>query len=646
MPLIIIESPNKVKKFREYTGFKVMATGGHFRDLPDGAINVDMETYEPLFAVMPKKEKLPEQLKKAAKGEVVFLATDPDREGEAISHHVHEVIRGLYKEAYRIEVREITKGGIKEALSKAVPFADRSIGAYNAFLGRRVADRLVGFILSPRASRGMRVKGMSIGRVQTVALRLVVEKERDIRDHAAKPYWLVAIEVAKDGQEFLAYHTVGRIDDRSVADGIISKVARASYASVRSVERQSKKSNPKPPFTTASLQMAASSQLGISPGKAMDLAQALFEAGLISYHRTDSVRLADDIIENIRTLVTAEYGKDCVPEKPVKHTSKASQADAHEGIRPTAILPLANAKKLLAAEGLASEDHLALYELIWKRTVASQMSSAIYELTTVILEAEREIFKGVGRVLAFDGFKRVYGAEEEEEKKGEGEDQELPPLGEGDLLAFRQEILIEKKTKASPRYSEAGLIEKLESLGIGRPSTYASILGAITKRGYVESRKRMLVPTEKGEKLFDWAEQNCTWVVDYDMTREMEDVLDAVEEGEVDWHEFAREIHGKMGDGKQVAPVAGPTPNQIEYAGKIAHATGSEIPEVVLTDRKKLSEWIDSNRPERTQGQLSPKQLQIIQKHAPEEVRQQVAGGDYQSGKQFVDDYFRRKERA
>ncbi len=648
MPLVVIESPNKIKKFQEYTGFKVCATGGHFRDLPAGGINVDLDTYEGVFEIIPGKEKNVAKLKEMAKGQTLYLASDPDREGEAISRWVEKETRGLYKEAFRIEVREITKNGIKHALTNAVPFAETNVGTFHAFMGRRITDRLVGYLLSPKASRELATKGLSIGRVQTVALRLVVEREKEIRAHKSAPYWFVTIEVAKDGQEFIAYHVNGRYDELTDAQKVIEKVSLASYATCKKVEKQTKKRNPSPPFTTASLQMASSTKLGIAPEKTMSLAQDLFEAGLITYHRTDSVRLADDIIDSIRLMVIAEYGKDCVPAKAFKHTAKNTQADAHEGIRPTSILPIANARKLLAAESLAGAEHLALYDLIWKRTIASQMSPSIYELTTVDLEVEGELFKGVGRVLVFDGFQRVYSVEDEEEKKGDDE-QIIPFLEQEDLLAFRGEGLVEKKTKAPGRYSEAGLIEKLESLGVGRPSTYASILGSITRRGYVEVKKRMLVPTGIGENLFDWADNTCRWVVDYEMTKGMEETLDLVEQGKAVWQDFVRDVHERMGFEKPSQTLPGgdaPTEKQVAYAERIAKNSGANLPDKTKKSRKALSDWINKHKEPESDAKLSglsEKQLKTIKNFAPAEVKERVAAGDTKAGKDFLDSHFAAK---
>lgn len=655
MPLIVIESPNKVKKFVEYTGFKVLATKGHYRDLPASGMNVDMDTYEGNFEIVSGKEDTVSKMKQMAKGQTVYLASDPDREGEAISHHIEMDIRGLYKEALRIEVREITKSGIKEAIANAVPFADVNHGTFDAFKGRRITDRLVGYLLSPKASKGLNMKGLSIGRVQTVALRLVVEREREIRAHKAKAYWFVAIEVSKDGCDFLAFHTHGRFDDLAEAQEILGRVSEASYAICTAVEKQQKKSNPKPPFTTASLQMAASSRLGLAPERTMSLAQQLFEAGLITYVRTDSVKIADDIVESIRSLVMGEYGKECVPAKPIVHKSANSQSEAHEGIRPTSIFPIANARKLLIEEGLKSEEHQKLYELIWKRTIASQMTPAIYELTTVDMEAEQEPFKGTGRVLVFDGFQRVYNVEDDDERKSSDEnDQILPFLEAEDLLAFREERLVEKKTKAPPRYSEAGLIEKLESLGVGRPSTYASILGSITRRLYVEVKKRMLQPTALGEQLIDWSAESCPWVLDYEMTKDMEESLDRVESGEIDWKAVVKEVHGKMGFEKPVqftsssgASDSAPSDKQIQYAERIAKAKGVKLSDKTKKSRKELSAWIDKNKPEegetlsRPQG-LSEKQMKLIGKLAPKAIKDLVVGGDLKAGRDFLNSHFKK----
>ena len=490
MALVIIESHSKVKKFAGYTGYKVIATGGHFRNIPVKGMNINMETYEPVFAIMPGKEKDVANLKKMAKGQTVFLATDPSREGEAVAYFVEEEIRGLYKDIFRIDVREMTRLGISNALLRAIPFGGNKTGKFEAFLGRRVADRLVGYIESPKASRDLGIKGLSIGRVQTLVLGLVVEREREIREHRNSLYWQVAIKVAKDGIDFDAFHSHGRFEDKTKAQKVISKISDASYAVCKSVENITRHSNPRPPFTTASLQMAASSSLGVSPDKTMRIAQDLFEHGLITFPSTDSVLVVDEMVESIRNLITAEYGKEYVPGKPIKHINKKSQADLHQSIRPTSIFPLSVAKKWLMTEGLTTSNHILLYEMIWKRTVASQMCPATHETTTAVLEVDGEVFKGVGRVQLSDGFLRLYCGEENDLQQKDDNGQLMPFLSTNDLLAFRQEILVEKTSKTPGRYSEAGLIERLESLGIGRHQHMPLRSHQLQKEGTWSQRSR------------------------------------------------------------------------------------------------------------------------------------------------------------
>jgi len=598
MPLVIIESQKKIKRFVEYTGLPVIATGGHFRELPASGINVDLDTFEPTFSIIPGKEKIIEKLKQMVRGEVIYVATDPDREGAAFAHFIHFETSGLYKEAYRVEVREITKSGIEEAFARAVPFEKMSLSAFNAFLGKRVADRLVGYLLSPQVSKDLGTRRLSIGRVQTLALRLIVEREREIRLHEASLYWVSAIEVSKDNKEFLAYHVNGSFDDKSVAMRIAEKVALASYAVCRHANTLVKKSNPWPSFTTASMQMAASSKFGMRPEKTMQLALDLFEAGLITFHITDSVRLSDEIIGDIRALVTDLYGERYLPDPSINQSVKKPRVGGREGIRPTLIHPFVDAGKRLEDEGLASPEHILLYELIWRRTIASQMAAAVYCTNTVFLEAEGEWFKGVGRVLAFDGFQRVYSGEYEPAKKLDVI-QDVPLMDKDTLLAFRGEFLEEKKRKSPPRYSEAGLIERLESLGVGRPSTYAGTLSSICRRGYVEISKKMLHPTGIGEKIIDWAEQHCNWLVDYDMTKTMEETLDQIEQGRAEWKDFVRGLHGRIEFLKtdQRLNENAPSKEMINYANKIGQMKDIKVPMDVMLSRAKLSSWIAKNKP-------------------------------------------------
>lgn len=593
--LIIVESPTKAKKIQSILKVKTISTVGHFKDLPDASIGVDLKSYEPTFVYHEKKANLPKELRAAAKGETVMLAGDPDREGYAISRHIHEEVKAVAKECLRMEIYEVTEKGLKESLAKAVPFENTNAGLYNAFLGRRIGDRLVGYILSPIASRSLRGK-YSVGRVQSPAVRLVVDREREIRSFVPSPYWTLDIQLDKDGTQFLARHVKGKFEQIADAEAIITAIREQSHALAVKVERKEVRQSPKPPFTTVDLQAAAAVRLKYAPEQSMKLAQALFDHGIITYHRTDSVRMDEAFIAEIREFLEKALGSDYLPSKPNQHKSKNSQADAHEGIRPTHMHSVAEISNVIKNEGLTQE-HARLYELIFKRAVASQMSPARFDSTVMLFEVAGERFKASGRVLTFDGFLRVYAElDDEKEKKGEDEKlQLLPPVEPDELVVKLGEVLDEKKTKPPGRFTLGSLVKELERLGIGRPSTYAAITKNITDRGYVKEEKGKVVPMPPGETLIDYLRAQHAWVIDYELTSKMESFLDLVVENKETWQRFCRGIHHKTGFA--VPPVrgtgGGPSEGQLKYANDLAVRNGLTIPEEILKSGKELSIWIE-----------------------------------------------------
>ena len=462
--LIIVESPTKAKKIQSLIKVKAMSTVGHFKDLPEASIGVDLATYEPTFVYHEKKAHLPKELRSAARGETVMLAGDPDREGYAISCHIYEEVKEVAKECLRMEIYEVTEKGLKESLARAVPFENTNSGLYNAFLGRRIGDRLVGYILSPIASKTLR-SSYSVGRVQSPAVRLVVDREREIRNFTSTPYWMLDIQLDKDGTTFLARHMAGKFLQKSDAQLIIDAIKAETEALAEKVEKKEVKQSAKPPFTTVDLQAAAAARLKFTPEQTMKLAQSLFDHGITTYHRTDSVRMDDAFVTEIREFLGKSLGSSYLPAKPNQHISKNSQAEAHEGIRPTHMHSVADIPAIIRKEGL-TQDHARLYELIFKRAVASQMAPARYDSTVMIFTVAGERFKAAGRVLIFDGFLKVY-AEVDEEKEKKGDDdklQLLPPVAVGELVPKRSEILDEKKTKPPGRFTLGSLVKELERL--------------------------------------------------------------------------------------------------------------------------------------------------------------------------------------
>jgi DNA topoisomerase-1 len=593
--LIIVESPTKAKKIQSILKVKVMSTVGHFKDLPDKQIGVDLTTYEPTFVYHEKKANLPDELRVAARGETVMLAGDPDREGYAISCHIYEEVKAVAKECLRMEIFEVTEKGLKESLSRAVPFEQTNSGLYSAFLGRRIGDRLVGYILSPIASKCLR-SSYSVGRVQSPAVRLVVDREREIRAFTAAPYWMLDIRLDKEGTTFLARHMKGKFEQKVDAEAIIAAIKAESHARAEKVEKKEVKQSPKPPFTTVDLQAAAAVRLKFTPEQTMKLAQGLFDQGVITYHRTDSVRMDEAFIGEIREFLGTTLGSDYLPPKPNQHKSKNSQAEAHEGIRPTHMHSLGEIPAVIRKEGLTA-DHARLYELIFKRAIASQMAAARYDLTVMIFTVAGERFRASGRILTFDGFLKVYAeVDEESEKKGEEEKlQLLPAVETGELVVKVEELLEEKKSKPPGRFTLGSLVKELERLDIGRPSTYAAITKNITGRGYVREEKGKVVPMPAGETLIDFLREKHPWVIDYALTRKMENFLDLVVENKESWQRFCKGVHNKMGF--FVPPLRasgdGPSDAQLRFATSLAQKNSLVIPEETLKSGKALSIWIE-----------------------------------------------------
>ncbi|GFO67124.1 hypothetical protein GMLC_07030 [Geomonas limicola] len=623
--LIIVESPTKARKIQSILKSKTMSTVGHFKDLPESSLGVDLLSYQPNFVYHDRKKDLPRELRKAAQGETVMLAGDPDREGYAISNHVFEEVHQVAKACLRLEIFEVTEKGLKEALSRAVPFERTNAGLYHAFLGRRVGDRLVGYLLSPQASRDLRGK-FSVGRVQSPAVRLVVDREREIRAFVPAPYWILSILLEKNGTRFSARHLRGKFEVQAEAQAIVEAIQGERFALTEKVQRRETRQSPKPPFTTVDLQAAAAARLKLAPEQTMRLAQALFEQGLITYHRTDSVRMADEFIAELRAFLTGTLGAHYLPDKPNRFASKNSQADAHEGIRPTHMHSLNEIAALISREGLTAE-HARLYDLIFRRAVASQMAPALYDATTLLFEVAGEKFKANGRVLKFDGFLKVY-SDSEEEKEPRGEEdplQALPEVAVGELVPKLGESLDEKKTKPPGRFTFGSLVKELERLEIGRPSTYASITKNITDRGYVREEKGKVVPLPPGETLVDYLREKHPWVIDYDLTRRMEGFLDLVVENKETWQRFCKGVHAKMGYAKPVERGEGSSPSegQLRYARALADKLKLELPESVLKSGREISAWIDAAK---NPAKAEPAQKSAAGKTAAKPARKSTRG--------------------
>ena len=505
--LVVVESPAKARTINKYLGrnFLVKASLGHVKDLPKKTLGVDLEKdFEPVYEVIPSKQKVVQELKQAARqAEAIYLAADPDREGEAICEHLAEVLANN-KPVYRVLFNEITKKGIEQAFRNPTQIDQHLVAAQQA---RRILDRLVGYQISPLLWDRVR-RGLSAGRVQSVALRLVVEREREIRAFQKREYWTIGAHLeatkppvfdARLAKRITGAGEGGRLQLAEVEipneeqARALEEALRAEPFVVHSVNRREKRRNPVPPFITSKLQQEASRKLRFSAKRAMMLAQRLYEGmelgpegsvGLITYMRTDSTRVSADALAEAREFVRTDYGAAYLPAEPIVYKTKKGAQDAHEAIRPTSVLrtPESVAKYL-------GEDELKLYRLIWQRFVASQMNPALFDHTAIDVRAGDFLLRATGSVLKFDGFLKVY--QEGKDVKDE-EDEELrhklPPVNQGEVLKALKITPEQHFTEPPPRYNEATLVKDLEEKGIGRPSTYAAILSTIQDREYVEKR--------------------------------------------------------------------------------------------------------------------------------------------------------------
>jgi len=563
--LVIVESPAKAKTIGKYLGkdFDVQASIGHIMDLPKNDIGVELKkrTFEPTLIVSPGKEKLVEQLKKAAlKADHIYLAPDPDREGEAIAYHLAlqlGINAAQKKKIQRVTFNEITKKAVQEAFKHARDVDQDLVDAQQT---RRVLDRLVGYQVSPLLWDKVR-RGLSAGRVQTVAVRLIVEREREIGAFKPVEYWTLDAQLHPQGRNPESFTarlvgidgkraTVETVNTPSLPDGVSSKEAVAELEkaawSVGKVERKQRKRNPSAPFTTSQLQQDASRKLGFNVRRTMGVAQRLYEGvevgaegsvGLITYMRTDSPRVSPDAIAGAREWIGSQLGAKYLPAAAVQYKGKKDSQDAHEAIRPTDVnrTPDAIAKYL-------SDEQLKLYKLIWQRFVASQMTAAIFDVTTVDIAAKSKRtydFRVSGSVPVFDGFLKVY--EVSKEKKDDEDDElanRLPALAEGEKLALEELKPEQHFTEPPPRYNEASLVKELEERGIGRPSTYASIINTIQDREYVTKLggpRGRFFPTEIGMVVCDLLVKNFPYIFDSAYTAKLEGELDDIEEGKEKW---------------------------------------------------------------------------------------------------------------
>ena len=555
--LIIVESPTKVKTIQKYLGpeFEVKASVGHIKDLPKSKLGIDLENnFEPIYEVISEKKKVISELKKSAKkADTIFLAPDPDREGEAIAWHVASEIDGD-KKIYRVLFNDLTKRTVIAAIQNPL---ELDINKYEAQQTRRILDRLVGYQISPILWKKVK-RGLSAGRVQSVAVRIICDREADIRAFVSEEYWnITALLEGKEPPPFEARLTkIGskklNLTSEAQTQEVLEELKGAPFV-VKKVEKKEVKRSPAPPFTTSKLQQEASRKLRFSAKKTMSVAQRLYEGlslgeegpvGLITYMRTDSVRIATEALEEARTYIGEVYGKEFLPPKARVFKSSKSSQDAHEAIRPTATAyPPQQIKPYLKG------DEFHLYQLIWNRFIACQMNPAVFDQTGFDIQAGRCRFHAQGSIMKFPGFSAVYTESTDKEDNGSEEmagnpdTSGLPEISEGDELKLSSLDPQQSFTQPPPRFSEATLVKELEEKGIGRPSTYAAIISTIQNRNYAELEKGRFHPTELGAIVNELLVENFPNIMDVKFTASMEDQLDMIEDGKLTRHKTLEDFY-------------------------------------------------------------------------------------------------------
>jgi DNA topoisomerase-1 len=549
--LVVVESPAKAKTIKKFLGknYKIKASMGHIRDLPKSSLGVDLRNnFEPKYINIRGKGSIISELKKEAKeADKVYLATDPDREGEAISWHLLDIFNIPETEKCRITFNEITKNAVTKAVKSPRPIDMNLVDAQQA---RRVLDRIVGYEISPILWRNVR-KGLSAGRVQSAATKMICDREREIEQFIPEEYWHIDGLFQKENEKTFKARFYGLKDKKielsreEEVNSILKELENAEYV-IGKVKHGEKKRAPLPPFTTSTLQQEAARKLGFSTKKTMMLAQQLYEGvdiegegavGLITYMRTDSTRISNEALSEARDYIQNKYGEKYLPEKPKIYKTKSAAQDAHEAIRPTTLqIPLETVKSSL------QRDLFRLYKLIWERFIASQMESALYDTMSVDIEAGKYLFKAKGSRIKFNGYLVLY-EESYDESNGEEEESMLPELTEGEKVKALEVTPSQHFTQPPSRYTEAMLVKAMEEKGIGRPSTYAPTISTIITRGYVVKDKKFLVPTELGKIVNNLLENHFRDIVNINFTAEMEARLDSIEEGKLGWKELMTDFY-------------------------------------------------------------------------------------------------------
>ncbi len=555
--LVIVESPAKAKTLKKFLGsnYKIEASMGHVRDLPKSEMGIDFENdYEPKYITIRGKGELLAKLRKEVKkADKIYLATDPDREGEAISWHLVYALRLEGKKVFRITFNEITKAAVKNSIKEAREIDMNLVDAQQA---RRSLDRVVGYKISPLLWAKVK-KGLSAGRVQSVALKIICDREDEVENFIPEEYWSIDFDLKHSKSSFNGHFLLKngekfKLDNKDAVDEALSKLDKDNL-SVTKVKKGKRNKKPQPPFTTSTLQQEASKALGFSTSKSMKVAQELYEGvdikghgtvGLVSYIRTDSVRVSDEAYESSTNYIKERFGEEFLPEKRNEYKTKSRAQDAHEAIRPTDV----NFVPSEISESL-SKDQLKLYTLIWNRFLASQMSVANYDTIQVDILSGDVTIRSSGSILKHEGYLAIYKTDDDKADK----DIKMPDLKEGDKIKLVNVNKDQHFTQPPARYSEATLVKKLEEVGIGRPSTYAPTISTIIARNYITKEKKQLFPTELGEIINQIMVEYFANIVNVDFTVKMEERLDKIELGEIDWKDILRRFYPKFKEELEIA---------------------------------------------------------------------------------------------
>ena len=585
--VVIVESPAKAKAISKYLGedYGVEASKGHVRDLPPDEFGVDVEDgFEPTYRTLPDSRRTVGELReKVENADTVYLAPDPDREGEAIAWHLQHALRLPEDRVRRVTFNEVTKSAVREAFNHP---GDINMNLVNAQQARRILDRIVGYELSPLISKKV-VSGLSAGRVQSVALRLICDREKEIRAFEPEEYWKIEAELAPgEDTSFRAWLKKWKdekpdLSNEEEAQAVCDALQKSEFT-VSEVEQKKTSSNPPAPFTTSTLQQSAGGRLSFSASRTMRAAQTLYEGvdigeetvGLITYMRTDSTRVAGDALESARNYVEDNMGEDYLPEEPNVYESDEQAQGAHEAIRPTDVNRTPE-----EMEQHLSRDQQRLYELIWRRFVASQMKPAVYKLTRIRIEAGDGLLEAKGRKMVFDGYTKVL------ERRGQKEDQLLPQVEEGQTLKLEELDPTQHFTQPPNRYREASLVKELEKQGIGRPSTYAPIISTLKRRNYVNKKKGTLYPTDLGMVVADKLANHFPREMDTRFTSKMEGRLDQIEEGEENWKSMLEDFYSQFHeDLEQARQEMTPVSEDFKEEKRVCEECGQEM--IVRFSRK------------------------------------------------------------